>query len=101
MMVAYTAIEVEIVPPEVATVIAIMHDDIHISHIMIHMSFPEEGHMRDSLYLHAPQIDKMRNIGLLSSSPSSAYIHILHIDAHRLGICSTMVHYSSLVGLAP
>ena len=97
----YIVVEVEIVPPEVVAVITIMHDDVHLSHSMIHTSFPEPSHMHDSIYLHAPQIDKMRNISLSSLSPSFACIHILHVDSHRLGICGTMVHYRKLMGSVP
>ena len=49
-------------PPSVADMIVLLHDDLHPSHSIIHMSFPEAGHMHDNLYLHVTQIDKMSNI---------------------------------------
>ena len=79
--------------------VAVLLDDLHPSHIMSHMSFPAVVHMHDSLYLHAQQIDKMRSIGLLVSLPSSACIYILHVDAHKLDICSTIVHLHNSMGL--
>ena len=73
-MMLYTTVEEYIVPPEAGVVIFVLRDDLHPSHSMIHMSFPEVGHMHNSLYLHAPQIDNMSNIGFSASSPSSACI---------------------------
>ena len=84
-------VEVKSLPPEVVDVVDVLHDDLHPSQSMNPMSFPEVVHMHNSLYLHAPQINKMNNIGFPTSSPSSACIHVLHVGAHRLGICGTMV----------
>ena len=84
-------VEVESLPPEATTMIVLLCNDIHPSQSMSHTSFPEVGHMHNIIYLHAPQINKMNNIGFPTSSPSSACIHVLHVGAHRLGICGTMV----------
>ena len=94
-------IEVEILPPEDADVIDVLLDDIHHSHTITHTSFPKAGHMHDSLYLHAPQNDKMNNIGLLASTPSSSCSYILRFDARILDICDTMVRCGISVGSVP
>ena len=99
--VAYTAVEDKSLPPEAAAVVAILRDDLHHSQSMNHMSFPKSVHMHKSLCLHAPQIDKMNNIGLIDLTPSSTCSYILCVGAHRLDICDTMVCCHNLVGLAP
>ena len=94
-------IEVENLPLEDVAMIVLLRDNILPSQSMSHTSFPKAGHMHNSLYLHAPQIDKMNNIGFFASLPSSARIHILHVTAHRLGICGTMVCCCNSVGPVP
>ena len=97
----YTAVEVESLPPEAVALVATLHDDIHPSQSMSRMSFLEASHMHDSLYPHAPQIDKMNNIGLLASTPYFSCSYILHTSSHRIDICDTMVRCRNLVGSAP
>ena len=84
-------VEVEILPPEVVDVVFVLCNDLHPSQSISHMSFPEAGHLHKIFYLHAPQIDKMNNIGLLASTPSSSCSYILRFDAHRIDIYDTMV----------
>ena len=50
---------VESLPPKFVVVVVVLDDDLHPSQGMIHMFFPEADHMHDSLYLHAPSINKM------------------------------------------
>ena len=97
----YTTIEVDILLPNTAIMVLVLRDDLHPSKSMSRMSFSEAGHMHESIYLHAKQIDKMNNIGLLDSKPYSSCNYILHVSAHRLGICGTMVRYHNSVGSAP
>ena len=82
--------------PSVAAVVVVV---IIPSQSMNHMFSPEVGHMDNSLYLHAQQIDKMCNISSSASSPYSACIHTLHVDAHILEKYDTMVHYHNSMGL--
>ena len=98
-MVVYTEVEVEVVPPEAMTIIAVMLNDLHPSHSMSHVPFPREGHMHENIYLHDQPIEKMSSIGLSSSSPYFACIHILHVDVHKLGKLGTMVHCHNSMGL--
>ena len=101
MAVVYTMVDFESLPPEDVVVFVVLHDDLHPSQSMNHMSFPEADNMHDSLYLHAPQIDKMNNTGLLALTPSSACTYIIFLGAHRLDICDTMVLCHNSEGLVP
>ena len=87
----YTAVVVESLPPEATVLVVVLCDDLLPSQGMNHMFFPEVDHMYDNIYLHAPHIDKMNNIGLLASTPYFACSYILRTGAHRLDICDTMV----------
>ena len=97
-MVVYTAIELQSLPHEDVVVVVVLRNDIFPSQSMNHMSCPKVVHMHDSLYLHAPPIYKMNNIGLLALTLSSACSYTLHASAHRLDICNTMVCCHNLVG---
>ena len=72
-----------------------------LSQSMNHMFFPEANHMLDSLYLHAPPIDKMNNIGWMALKLSSTCTYIFRVGVHRPDICNTMVHCCNLVGSTP
>ena len=65
------------------------------------MSFPEAVHMHKILYLHAPQIKKMNNIGLLALKQSSACSYIICVGAHILHICDTTLHCHNSVSSVP
>ena len=65
------------------------------------MFFLEADHMHDSLYLHAPPIEKMNNISWMDLTLSYKCSYILHGGVHILEIFNTMVHYSNLMGFAP
>ena len=97
----YIEVEVKSLPPEAVAVVVVLCDDLHPSQSMSRMSFPEAGHMHDSLNLHSPQIDKMSNIGFLALSPSSACSYILHSGVHLLDISDTMIGFRNSVGPAP
>ena len=94
-------VEVKILPLDVMVVVSVLHDDLHPSQNMNHMSFLEVDHMHDSLCLHAPLIDKMNNISWMDLTLYSACRYILHVGFHRIDICDTMVCFRNLVGSSP
>ena len=96
-----TSIEVVVVPPVVSVVIDVLCDDLLPSHSMSHMPFPGVGIKRDNIYLHSQPSNKKCSISSLDSLPSSACSYILHVGAHRIDICDTMVPFHNLVGLVP
>ena len=79
-MVLYIAVQVDILPPKAMVVIFVLHNDLPPSQSMSCMSFLEVAHMHSSLYLRAPHIDKMNNIGLLD------HHHILHVATFFMSV---------------
>ena len=90
MVVVYTA--VKSLPSETTSMVAVLCDDLHPSQSMNHMFSPAADHMHDILCLHVPPIYKKNNIGWLVLTPFSACSYTLHVGAHKLDICDTMVH---------
>ena len=99
MVVVHTVVEVMVAPATAAVTVPL--GDPLPSHNTRRMFSPGVVRMRDNIYLHAQHIHKMSSIGLSASSPSSACIHIPHVNAHILDKCSTMVHCHNLKGSLP
>ena len=99
MVVVRTVVEVMVAPATAAVTVPL--GDPLPSHNTSHIFSLGVGRMHNNIYLHAQHIHKMSSIGLSASSPSSACIHILHADSHKIGKCDTMVHFHNSMGSVP
>ena len=79
-------------PYEAASTTVVQHKDILPSQGMYHMFYLAVDHMHDSVCHHVPLICKRNNIGWLVLTLYSACSYTLHVGAHKIDICDSMVH---------